>query len=91
LMPSRNNTVQQRCHQNGEKDEVYFSHYLYFVTFGSCVFWFFIVPLVSHNVSASPTSRETGICKCYVFLKLGKCYSRPTLLVRVYAVVRQRS
>ena len=23
--------------------------------------------------------------------KLGKCYSRPTLLVRVYAVVRQRS
>jgi len=39
------------------------------------------------NVSASPTSRETGICKCYVSLKLGKCYSRPTLLVGVHAVV----
>ena len=41
------------------------------------------------NVSASPKSRETGICKCYVLLKFGKCYSRPPLIVRVYAVVRR--
>ena len=26
------------------------------------------------------------MCQCYVFLKLSKCYSRPTLLVRVYAI-----
>ena len=40
------------------------------------------------NVPASPTSRETGVCKCNVSLKLAKCYSRPTLLVRVNAVVQ---
>ena len=45
LMPSSNDTVQQRSYQNGEDDEVYFSYCLYFVTLLSCVFWFFIVPL----------------------------------------------